>query len=210
MPLTPPVVILADGAFPTHPYPLSTLHSAGTLICCDGAANQLLGQVREPDVIVGDLDSISAKARTAFQDRLVELPSQVSSDLEKAIRWVTLQGTEEVILVGAVGLRDDHSLGNLLTLWTNFEIDISLLTDTGRFTVVRADRVFTSYKGQDVALFPDSINVRITTSGLKYPLQDTTMEAIHKGTSNCSTGASFSVEVRGGILLVFQAYPVQD
>lgn len=208
--LRPPVVILADGAFPAHPYPLEALHSAGTLICCNGAADRLLDQALKPDVVVGDLDSISVDAREAYRDRLVEIPSQASSDLEKAIRWAVAQGAEGVTLIGVVGLRDDHTLGNLLVLWTDFDIDINLLTDTGEFTVVRTERVFSSYPGQAVALFPSSTEVRITSSGLQYPLQDAPLEAMHKGTSNSSTDATFSVGVKGGTLLVYQAYPAGD
>ncbi len=204
---TTPVVILADGAFPTHDRPLEVLRGAGTLICCDGAANKLIGRSPEPDAVVGDLDSISEEARSAFHDRLVELPSQQSSDLEKALRWVAGKGAKEVTIIGATGLREDHSLGILLMLWTDFGLELTLLTDTGQFTVVRAARSFRSFEGQDVSLFSESSRVRITTSGLAYPLQDVPLSAPHKGTSNLSLGPVFSVAVTGGAVLVYQGYP---
>lgn len=207
MPLNPPVIVLADGAFPTHHRPLEALHKAGTLICCDGAANYLLGRSPEPDMVVGDLDSLSTEARAAFHDRLVELPSQQANDLEKALQWAAGEGAKEVIIVGATGRRDDHGLGNLLMLWTDFGLDVTLLTDSGQFTVVHAARTFHSFEGQDVSLFPESSRARITTSGLAYSLQDTPLSALHKGTSNRSLGASFSVEASGGAVLVYQGYP---
>lgn len=207
MPLNPPVVILADGAFPTHHRPLEALHRAGTLICCDGAANKLIGRSPEPDAVVGDLDSLSEEARSALHDRLVELPSQQSNDLEKALRWAVGKGAKEVTILGATGLRDDHSLGNLLLLWTDFDLDLTLLTDTGQFTVLRATRSIGSFEGQDVSLFPESSRVRITTSGLAYSLRDAPLSAPHKGISNRSLGPAFTVEVSGGAVLVYQAYP---
>lgn len=207
MSLKPPVVVLADGAFPAHHRPLETLRKAGTLICCDGAANSLVGHSLEPDAVVGDLDSLSEEARSAFHDRLVELPSQQSSDLEKALQWAAGEGAKEVTILGALGLRDDHGLGNLLMLWTDFGLDLTLLTDTGQFTVVRASCSFRSFEGQDVSLFSESSRVRITTSGLAYSLQDTPLSAPHKGTSNRSLGPVFSVTVTGGAVLVYQDYP---
>ena len=36
-----PVVILANGSFPTHHIPIEQLKMAGTVICTDGAANYL-------------------------------------------------------------------------------------------------------------------------------------------------------------------------
>ncbi len=85
------MVVLADGAFPSHDRPLEALRQAGTLICCDGGANHLLGYPRQPDVIVGDLDSLNQEAQTAFSDRLVSRPSQQSNDLEKALQWAAEQ-----------------------------------------------------------------------------------------------------------------------
>lgn len=73
--------------------------------------------------------------------------------------------------------------------------------------MVRAARSFRSFEGQDVSLFPESSRVRITTSGLAYFLQDAPLSAPHKGTSNRSLGPAFTVEVSGGTVLVYQAYP---
>ena len=207
MSFNPPVVILTDGVFPTHGRPLEVLRKAGTLICCDGAANKLIGWTPQPDAVVGDLDSLSEEARTAFHDRLVELPSQQSGDLEKALRWVAGKGAKEVTILGATGLRDDHNLGNLLMLWTDFGLDITLLTDTGQFTVVRTARSFRSFEGQVVSLFPESSRVLITTSELVYPLQDAPLSTPYEGTSNRSLGPVFSVMVTGGAVLVYQDYP---
>ena len=50
-----PVVILANGNYPTHPIPVKKLHKAGCIICCDGAAGQLTDKGLEPSIIIGDL-----------------------------------------------------------------------------------------------------------------------------------------------------------
>ncbi len=206
MPLDPPVVILADGAFPTHDIPVEALHSAGTLICCDGAANRLVGQSPVPTVVVGDLDSLSAVARKGFGDRLVSLPSQQASDLEKALRWAAENGAEQVTVLGATGRREDHSLGNLLMLLTDFGMPVSLLTDTGTFSAVRESRSFGAFPGQSVSLFPESAAVHITTSGLEYPIDNGPLAPLHRGTSNRCTGEEFSVVTVGGAVLVYQGF----
>lgn len=207
MPLKAPVVILADGAFPTHRIPLEALTGAGTLICCDGAANHMIGRSTEPGVVIGDLDSISDEARSLYSDRLVERPSQQSGDLEKALQWAAEQGAGEVTVLGALGLRDDHGLANLLMLWYDFGLDITLLTDSGQLIAVHAACTFPSFEGQIVSLFPESARVRITTTGLAYPLSNTSLPAHHKGLSNRSLGQSFSIKVSGGAALVYQGYP---
>lgn len=208
MRLDPPVVVLADGAFPTHERPLAALREAGTLICCDGGANQLLGQPRLPDVVLGDLDSLNEQAHAAFGDRLVKLPSQQSNDLEKALKWAAEQGAQAVTVLGATGLRDDHAFGNLLMLWTDFGLDVTLLTDSGAFTVVRGRREYAAFAGQVVALFPETTHTRITTTGLAYALKDHPLSAHHKGNSNRSLGDTFSLRVTGGAVVIYQGYPV--
>ena len=206
MPLDPPVVILADGAFPTHHIPVDALHGAGTLICCDGAANRLVGQSPAPTVVVGDLDSLSAAAREGFGDRLVSLPSQQASDLEKALLWAAENGAEQATVLGATGRREDHSLGNLLMLMTDFGMQVNLLTDTGTFSAVRESRSFGSFPGQSVSLFPESAEVLITTSGLEYPLENRPLVPLHRGTSNRCAGDKFSVVTVGGAVLVYQGF----
>ena len=208
MRIDPPVVVLADGAFPTHDRPLAALREAGTLICCDGGANQLLGHSRQPDVVLGDLDSLNEQAHAAFSDRLVKLPAQQSTDLEKALKWAAEQGVQAVTILGATGLRDDHAFGNLLMLWTDFGLDVTLLTDTGTFTVVRGSRKYASFAGQVVALFPETTHIRITTTGLAYALKDHPLSAHHKGVSNRSLGDTFSLRVSGGTVVIYQGYPV--
>ena len=53
-----PVVILANGDYPSHKKPLLILEDSGTIICCDGSANNLVKHGIEPHYILGDLDSI--------------------------------------------------------------------------------------------------------------------------------------------------------
>ncbi|MBQ3926716.1 MAG: thiamine diphosphokinase, partial [Bacteroidaceae bacterium] len=51
-------VIVAAGDFPQHPLPLSILHDAPHIICCDGAAQTLISKGIIPHAIVGDGDSL--------------------------------------------------------------------------------------------------------------------------------------------------------
>ena len=176
-------------------------------VAVDGGLRFFLRIGRRPDVLIGDLDSISTEARTRFADRLIHLPSQNSSDLEKALVWVAEQGGKQVTVLGLTGRRDDHALGNLILLWTDFGLEVMGLTDSGQFTLVRHVETFTSFKDQPVSLFPSSTSVQITTEGLVYPLDSESLNPVHKGTSNRSLGTRFTIRVAGGPVLVFQEFP---
>ena len=53
------LALLANGAPPSHPAPLTRLRTARTLVCCDGACAAARALGREPDYVVGDGDSLS-------------------------------------------------------------------------------------------------------------------------------------------------------
>ena len=54
-----PLVIVANGDFPSHPIPLEILNKAISILACDGAADTLLENNYTPNLILGDLDSLS-------------------------------------------------------------------------------------------------------------------------------------------------------
>ena len=72
-------VILANGAFPTHPVPLQVLHTAARVICCDGAIQSF----PHADIVIGDGDSVPAQ----YHDRLIQVEEQEDNDLTKATRY---------------------------------------------------------------------------------------------------------------------------
>ena len=59
--LNEPIIILANGDFPSHHIPLKKLEEAQSIICLDGAISNLAKNKIKPNLIIGDLDSISAK-----------------------------------------------------------------------------------------------------------------------------------------------------
>ena len=65
-----PVVILANGDFPSHLISLGKLQDAQTIICCDGSVNNLVKNKMEPHYILGDLDSIDDNLKNKYRDRI--------------------------------------------------------------------------------------------------------------------------------------------
>lgn len=109
-------VIVANGRFPSAELPLRLLKEAKTIIACDGAVKTLYEKGIHPDAIVGDLDSIPADLRKRYADRIHHVEDQEINDLSKSIRFAHAQGYREVLILGATGLREDHTLGNISLL----------------------------------------------------------------------------------------------
>ena len=200
-------VIIANGAFPRHPVPLSFLRKASRIICCDGATESLLKCGFEPDHIVGDLDSLSQKLQRHFSHCLYHDPDQCTNDLTKSVKFCEERGWNEITIVGATGKREDHSLGNI-SLLTDYaaSIEAQLITDYGVFTPLLQSGNFESFAGQQVSVFcltPDTV---FTFRGLKYPLTGQTLASWWQGTLNEAIGNEFSIFMDHGKALVFREH----
>ena len=90
-PAIPEAVVVGNGEFPSHPFPLSVLDQAPCVVCCDGGANALVESGRLPDWIVGDGDSLSEENRIRFQDRIHRIPDQETNDQTKAVSFLASQ-----------------------------------------------------------------------------------------------------------------------
>ena len=102
-PAIPEAVVVGNGEFPSHPFPLSVLDQAPCVVCCDGGANALVESGRLPDWIVGDGDSLSEENRIRFQDRIHRIPDQETNDQTKAVSFLASQGIRRMAFVGARG-----------------------------------------------------------------------------------------------------------
>ena len=200
-------VILANGGFPEHEIPLSLLKNARRIICCDGAAEKLLAFGREPDFIVGDLDSISEELKQRFSSILFQNSEQETNDLTKSVKFCIEHGWDKLTILGATGKREDHTLGNLALLVDYGKIaDVQLLTDYGVFTPQLQSAVYESYRGQQISIFSLSPPTLLTTENLVYPLQKRNLTSWWQGTLNEAAGESFCIAIDSGEILVFREY----
>jgi thiamine pyrophosphokinase len=97
------------------------LMGADVVIAADSGAAWLDAVGRQPDLLIGDMDSIPPDLLERLEARGVATeshpPDKEASDAELAVaRAVEMGATEIVILGGFGGQRLDHELANLLLL----------------------------------------------------------------------------------------------
>ena len=194
-----PFIILANGQYPSHPTALNKLHAAGTIICTDGSANKLLENGLTPNVIIGDMDSITV-GQNSFKGLYVKISDQDNTDLDKAFEWCKLNNLSPLTVLGTSQLREDHTIGNLILL-ANYsdELDINFVTDYFTITCHHGKRSFTSFKKQLVSIVPVEDMQSITTEGLEFPLIDEPFPLSSRGISNRATGHQFIITSSGKI-----------
>jgi thiamine pyrophosphokinase len=200
-------VILADGNFPVHEIPLGYLKSAEHIICCDGSAETLLKAGLEPEAIVGDLDSLKPELKKRFSDRLYQDGDQDTNDLTKAVNWCKCKGYDEIVILGATGKREDHTIGNIsLLIDYSQEIKVMMVTDTGTITPFLKSCTVSGFPGQQVSIFSINQESEITSSGLKYELRDLKLKNWWTATLNELIGESFTLTFTYGPVLVYQKF----
>ena len=202
-----PVVILANGEFPSHKSSVLILEDAGTIICCDGSVNNLVKNGMEPHYILGDMDSIDDNLKIKYKEQLIELPDQNENDLLKTIQWVENKGVKDAIILGATGKRDDHSLANIFILLQHSSpLKITLYTNYGIFSVIQDKQKFDSFIGQQISLFATDPKIEVTSNNLKYNFNRNTISTLFYGTLNECINDFFEIEISHGTLLIFQTY----
>lgn len=199
--LIEPVVIIANGKYPSHHYPLDKLKEAKTIICTDGSANKIKKHGYDPTFIIGDMDSI--KNFTDFSDsEFLHIPRQDNTDLEKVFDYCVDSKIKEVILLGATGIRDDLAMTNMLLLLKYYEsLRIKMITDNYLIECLKGKRTFNSFNGQVVSLIAVYRVKSVTTKGLQFPLTRQTLNPSGIGVSNVSRNKKFSVKASNKMLI---------
>ena len=188
----PEAVVVGNGEFPSHPFPLSVLDQAPCVVCCDGGANALVESGRLPDWIVGDGDSLSEENRIRFQDRIHRIPDQETNDQTKAVRYLQKRGFRRIAIVGATGKREDHTLGNISLLldYMKSGMEVRTITDYGVFVPAKDTQTFAAHPGQQISIINFGAK-GLQGEGLVYPLSDFTNW--WQGTLNEATSDEFTI-----------------
>ncbi len=181
--MTKQTVILAAGEFPRkNGAAWQLLAQAKDVICCDGAADAYRRHFKkEPTAVVGDGDSV--RGRFAC---VVQITEQDTNDLTKAVSWCRAQGYQHLVLLGATGKREDHTLGNLFRA---LDLGIEVVTDYGRFIPLDSRATFHVTKGTPISIFATDPTTRMTSRGLEWKLDGVRFENLFCATLNRASAA---------------------
>jgi len=193
------VVIICDGTFPKKEYPRYLISSADFIICCDGAlvkfmrnCKAIFGDERLPDLVIGDMDTLSAAMQKKYSDIIIKETEQEHNDQTKAVRWVlnNLEGVERIHILGATGGRADHTIGNasLLMEYTRMfelgDVEIESVSDHGTIFPVTDTIELDCGTGREISIFSPDNSLTIKSEGLEWPLDNVIFDNWWKATLN--------------------------
>ena len=193
------IVIICDGSFPRTEYPRYLIRTADFIVCCDGAltkflknSNSIFGEERVPDLVIGDMDTLSASMQKKYSDIIIKESEQEHNDQTKAVIWVlnNIQEIDSIHILGATGGRADHTIGNLSLLmeYTRMfdlkDIIIDSISDDGVAFPVNDTIEFDCGEGREVSIFSPDSSLKITSEGLMYPTDEVVFDNWWKATLN--------------------------
>lgn len=188
-----------------RPYPIP----GDYVIAADRGFDSLIAYGVRPDLAVGDFDSLGHRPN---HPNVIQLPVEKDdTDMVFALRKGLELGYRRFVLLGGVGGRLEHTLGNLQLLdWLTLHGAQGFLA--GEKTVATCIRngmrvTFPPSKTGYLSVFCNSGSAEnVTLEGLKYPLlQHTLTNDFPLGVSNQFLGERAQVSVeRGSLLLLWE------
>jgi len=206
--ITPKTILFLNGDLPSVKSIRKYCKSGDYVICADGGANGITKSGIIPNIIIGDLDSITPSNLKLFKKKGVEIrmiSEQDTTDFEKSLFYIIEHNLNNVIVFGAVSGRPDHTLNNFSIMKRYYEIlDIKMIDKEFEIFYIKNQINFKSELGKTVSFMAMPTVKGITTKGLKYALKNESLEfGIREGTLNKTSAKSINISFKSGHLLLF-------
>ena len=163
------------------------------VIAVDGGLAALHKLHLKPDAVVGDFDTVAPEVLEEYKrDGLsvrwdIHKPEKDETDTELALNTAINMGCKELLILGALGGRMDHAIGNIHLLYACLKqgVKAAIADEKNWITVIDEGRDFKAGEvhGRYISFLPLTDEVKgITLTGFKYPLF---RKNIRIGTSLC-------------------------
>lgn len=162
-------------------------------------------------ILVGDFDSFDS-SKVDGKVEILSVPKEKDfTDTQLAVETALKRGARDIVIIGGLSGRLDHTLSNLAILKELAEAQVyALITDgKNRVRYINSTSTLISRSGYSyLSLIADGKKVKgVSVEGCKYPLQNATLtDSYQYAVSNEITGNCALVSVkRGGLYIVESA-----
>lgn len=179
------------------------------LVAVDGGYQHLKRLGLSPNLIIGDLDSLSQQDQEEIRLEGIEIhqfpPAKDQTDLELALETAAQRGFQSIRVMAALGGRLDQLLANifLLTHPKLMGMDVRIENGAEEAFLIRESGTIEGQAGDTVSLLPLGLTAHgVTTQGLAYPLHGERLFSHHsRGISNVLLESTARVSLQSGTLL---------
>jgi thiamine pyrophosphokinase len=183
-------LLLLNGEIPDAALARRVAGHCSFLVCADGGARHAVRLGLAPHAVVGDMDSVPKPLPRSWKKTsfLCDFDED-RSDFEKALAFISEAGCSRLYVAGLLGGRLDHALVNLVLAEAYGSRASLVVVDRGLATLMGPGRYrLPSKKGELVSLLAAGKGVRVSFSGVRYPLKKTLLKPGGRGLSNVASG----------------------
>ena len=206
-------IIIANGEIRDYARHKREILETDYIVCADGGTRHALAMGVVPHVVLGDFDSLPLEVKKVLADtrcQFYEYPAEKDmTDTELALNFCLEKNPEEVVFMGSLGTRYDHSLANIMLMFAAPPgVRLKVFNEQNEIMLLKEKVHFCGQPGDIVSVIPLSPEIKgISTWGLKYMLRDESLFlGSSRGISNEMVGTEATVEIKEGLALVVRAW----
>ncbi len=172
------------------------LNETSFVSAADSGAEMLKSLGRHPDLLVGDMDSVSQ-----------EPPEKDDTDTQIALQALEERGFSNVEIFGATGLRLDHFMGTLASIYgLRHTLKATIIEENVEIGMVSREMTLFVNRGEIWSLFPyGGQQTIVSLEGFKFPLTDASLDyGKPLGVSNETVDEEIQISCKGGTALYFR------
>ncbi|WP_080055881.1 thiamine diphosphokinase [Spirosoma aerolatum] len=207
-----PALLIANGEACQPELIGQLLEWSPTVVVLDRAIWRVFELGIKVDVLLGDFDQgldLEAIMAEQYPLEIVHTPDQNKTDLDKGIEFLIERGYPAVNIIWATGRRADHTLTNMTNIVRyKDQIRITMLDDHSRIFPLVGQFEKWYEAGTPISLIPVGTVTGFTSDGLKYNLQDATLQlGYFTSSSNEAAQDGFvRIEAQAGDLLIMECW----
>lgn len=204
-------LLIAAGNPPEKGLIKETASKVDIVVCADGGLKYTLDSGIVPDIVMGDFDSLPEEyfGRINSEVEVKKFPPEKDfTDTEIALKKMIDRGCTDITILGAIGTRMDHVLGNFFTL-----IEVHKEGATGRILDAHNEVEYLTLgeakvnKGgfKYISIIPLE-ETMVSTKGFKYEVKALTIKpGMTIGISNELLDEEGEIEIHKGSCFVIKS-----
>jgi thiamine pyrophosphokinase len=191
---------------------LITILPTDLILCADSGLLQAFNAGLVPHAVIGDMDSLEEAGfdQSRLPDGIlwIKAPREKDeTDTALCMEYALTLGCDEIVIVGGLGGRLDHTLANLQNMvgFSHKGVHVSLLDENNQVHILTDHSLnLEPLPGYAVSVLSwTPVSSGVTLTGMAYPLTNATLtHNFPLGVSNEIIGTSATIQVRHGTLLV--------
>ncbi len=182
------------------------------ILCADSGLLQAFDAGLVPHAVIGDMDSLDEAGfeRTSLPEGIlwIKAPREKDeTDTALCMEYALTQGCDEIVIVGGLGGRLDHTLANLQNMvgFSHKGVLVRLLDQNNSVHIITDNTLhLPPLPGYAVSVLSwTPVSTGVTLTGMAFPLTDATLtHTFPLGVSNEIIGSAATIQVGHGTLLV--------